>query len=471
MSEFHVVTVGWGRAMVEGLWAGIAARSQARFSHVIHPAVAAADWKQARGDGIRFFRETAWSGLPAADPALLASLERDGVPTIHNMILGDRVVSRQPYEDARRYATFVAARLLALFGELRPSVVVGGFDALHSGLALAVARRLGIPWRAFHFSVLPPGLACFCDGMNPAARVTMAQRPRDELRALAKSTLAKFEDRTLRAAAYVAPTRSPRRALAMLPRRAGSLLRTLKRSREREFARFTDPAPRYDAVAALRSLMRLRRANRSLEQVEALATPPAGPFVLFGLHMQPESSIDVWAPFFSNQMWVIELLSRSIPASHRLLVKIHKSDVSNHDRAALERMRSLPGVELVRPFADSREFLEKADLVVAIQGTLGLEAALLGKPVIMLGESPVGAFPTAVRAGALADLPGLVRSQLALARPSRERIEEAFADYLAPFMPAGPNHWGVPRSEAELEGFARMFDVLREHLAGQDPAC
>jgi hypothetical protein len=464
VSEFHVVTVGWGRQLIDGLWADIAVRSQARFSHVVHPAVSAAEWKGARTAGIRFFREAVWSGLPAADTALLASLERDGVPTIHNMILGDRVVSRLPYEDARRYATFIAGRLLTLFGEMRPSVVIGGFDSLHSGLALAVSRRLGIPWRALHFSVLPPGLACFCDGMNPAARVTMAPRPREELRTMARSALAEFEDRKLRAAAYIAPARSPVRSFAMLPQRAGSLLRTLRRSRERDFARFTDPAPRYDAIAALRSLRRLGRANRALDEVETLATPPAAPFVLFALHMQPESSIDVWAPFFSNQMWVVELLSRSIPASHRLLVKIHKSDVSNHDRPALERMRMFPGVELVRPFVDSREFVEKADLVVAIQGTIGLEAALLGKPVIMLGESPVTVFPTAVRAGALAELPGLVRSQIARPRASRGQVEEAFADYLAPFMPAGSNHWGKPKSEAELEGFARMFDALREHL-------
>jgi len=469
MSGFHVVTVGWVRTLIEGLWAGIAARSQARFSHVVHPAVSAADWTGARDAGIRFFREAAWQGMPAADPALLASLEREGVPTIHNMILGDRVVSRLSYDDARRYAAFVAARLLALFGEMRPSVVVGGFDSLHGGLALAVSRRLGIPWRALHFSVLPAGLACFCDGMNPAARVTMAPRPREELLALARSTLAEFEHRRLRAAAYIAPARSPSLALAMLPLRAGSLMRILRRSREKDFVRFTDPAARYDAMAALHSFRRRSRANRALNEVETLATPPADPFVLYCLHLQPESSIDVWAPFFSNQMWVIELLSRSIPASHRLLVKIHKSDVSNHDRAALERMRALPGVELVRPFAESRDFVEKADLVVAVQGTIGLEAALLGKPVIMLGESPVAVFPTAVHAGALAELPGLVRSQIALARPSREQVEEAFADYLAPFMQAGTNHWDTPKTDAELEGFARMFDVLREHLPGQSP--
>ena len=59
----------------------------------------------------------------------------------------------------------------------------------------------------------------------------------------------------------------------------------------------------------------------------------------------------------------------------------------------MARMRSFPGVELVAPLADARSFIESADLVVAIQGTIGLEAALLGKPVIMLGESPGHAVP------------------------------------------------------------------------------
>lgn len=468
MSPFHVVTVGWPQVLIEELCADIAARSESRFSHIAHPRHTAGDWLGKSSNGaIRFFRDESHAILPVADPQFLASLEQAGVPTIHNMILGDRVVSRLAYDDAQRYATFLAKRLFELFGELRPAVVIGGFDSLHGGLALAVAKRLGLPWFAMHFSVIPPGQACFCDRLSPAARVQLAPRPRAELRAAAETSLRQFERRAIQAPAYVAPSRSLARTLSSLPSRAAALLRTIRRGRQREFAQFAEVRSRYDATAAIRQIWHSHRAHKAVAGAEAVAKPPAMPYVLFGLHMQPESSIDVWAPFFSNQMWVIELLARSIPPTHKLLVKIHKSDISSYPRALLDRMRSFPGVELVRPFADSRQFIENADLVVAIQGTMGLEAALLGRPVIMLGESPVGIFPSASQVGALTELPALVRAKLAQALPRRDEIVEAYASYLAPFMPASHNDWRTRKSDAEVEGFVRLFDALRRYLAGR----
>jgi hypothetical protein len=466
MSRFHVVTVGWPQILIEGLCAGIAARSIAQFSYIAHPRHAACDWTGGPAAGrIHFFRQTRRKDLPPADSMLLASLEQEGVPTMHNMILGDRVVCRLDYSDVARYATFIAKRLSDLYDELQPSVVIGGFDSLHGGLALAVAKRKDIPWFALHFSVIPPGLACLCDRMSPASRVQVKFQPRAELLALADSSLRQFESRSIKAHAYIAPPRSLRRAMFNFPSRLASLVRTIRMGRDRDFARFTEVETRYDVKAALRQIRRSQRAHAAAADVDAIAAPPASPYVLFGLHMQPESSIDVWAPFVSNQMWVIELLSRSIPPTHKLLVKIHKSDISNYSRSAFDRMRAFPGVELVRPTADSRDFIEKADLVVAIQGTMGLEAALLGRPVIMLGDSPVTVFPNAARMGAPDELPALVRRQLGQPQLRREEIIEAYASYLAPFLPASHNDWTRNVSGQEIESYVRLFEELEQYLA------
>ena len=210
-------------------------------------------------------------------------------------------------------------------------------------------------------------------------------------------------------------------------------------------------------IAAVRHLHRARAAVKALSRTKTMAVPPATPFVFFGLHMQPESSIDVWAPFFSNQHWVIELLSRSIPPSHKLLVKIHKSDAANYSLEQLNRMKSLPGVELVPPFVDSRAFVEAADLVVAIQGTIGLEAALLGIPVIMLGDSPVTLFPSATRIGRISDLPQLVRQKLKEPRPARSEIVNAYVSYLSPYLPASYNDWSVEQTAEEVDAYVELF--------------
>ena len=463
---FNVVTVGWDRRLVERLYDPIAARGAAGFFHVMPPRYVRHEWPDLAGRAdLRFFRDRLQQPIGDADPQLLASLERPDLPTVHNMIMGDRIVSKIDPADAMRYATFLARRLIDLYRELRADVIIGSFDALHGGIALAVARHLNIPWFALNFSVIPAGLVCFCDRMSPAARVQLGARPIDELRAHAETALKEFESRKLQAPAYLAPSRpSLSRRLSGLPARLSSTLRTFRRARQREHLQFTEGRARYSVTAAMALLRGRDRARQAIEEVPTLAAPAGSPYVLFGLHFQPESSIDVWAPFFSNQMWVIELLSRSIPASHKLFVKIHKSDVANHSRAQLERMRSFPGVELVRPFADTRRLIEGADLIIGIQGTMGLEAALLGKPVIMLGESPVAMFPSATRVGEITELPQLIRRKLAEPAPERGRIVDAYAAYLAPFMPASHNDWNLELSEQAIERFALCFDALRQHL-------
>ncbi|MEX0734723.1 MAG: hypothetical protein WD944_02685 [Steroidobacteraceae bacterium] len=467
MSALHVLTVGWDQVLVDGLCTPIAAKSRHRFSHILHPRHSALEFRGRPDQGLHFFRESPRDAIPEADYELLRSLEAEGVPTVHNMVLGDRVVSALEYREALGYATFLARRLAELFDELKPSVVISGFDGIHAGIALAVAKQMGVPWFALNFSVIPPGLACLCDGMSPAARVQLpAAGDAGELRAFAEASLLRFESGTLHAPAYVdSHSSSIAGKLGRIPGRMTALVRTIRNSQQRDILRFTDTPGRVSVSAAVRSIRRAAAARKAVSTSVALATPPSSRYILFGLHMQPESSIDVWAPFFSNQMWVIELLSRSIPPSHQLLVKIHKSDLTNYSGDQYEQMQALPGVKLVRPFVDSRTFIDRADLVVSIQGTMGLEAALLGKPVIMLGDSPVTKFPSASSIREIQDLPELIRRKFSEPPPTREQIVQAYASYLAPFAPASHNDWRLKIGEREIEGYVRLFDRLQSYLA------
>jgi hypothetical protein len=467
--DFHIVTVGWIPSLIAKLADPVAAKSSQRFSHIVHPRHTAADYPgdPARAD-IRFFRPSPCVPLAEVDRDLLASLERNGVPSIHNMILGDRVVAKLDYEEALGYATFLARRLVDFYQELKPDAVIIGFDAIHAGIALAVARSRDIPVYALHFSVIPAGMACFCDRMSPAARIVVKGPDPDALRVLAERSLDRFLKRETQARAYLAPPPRSLLGKAMsLPARLRATARTLRNDRKRAMIKFTDGRNQYSVGGVLKTYWNKASSRTAIERVPTLSAPPDQPFVLFGLHMQPESSIDVWAPFFSNQMWVIELLARSVPPTHKLLVKIHKSDAANYSLAKLKQMLALPGVELVAPFSDSRQFLERTDLLVAIQGTMGLEAALLGKPVIMLGDSPVTLFPSASGVAGLRELPGLVRAKLAQRQPDREEIVAAFVRYLEPFLPASDNFWDQERTGVEIDGYVDMFAALEDYLRGR----
>jgi hypothetical protein len=468
---FHFLTVGTSARMVRNLWDRIAARGGFRVSHLVHPTYDPTSWDRAVSPNrIYFFRDDIHMRMPSPDRELLESLERQDVPTIHNMIMSDRVVSKLAYDDALAYATLLARRLSELLREIKPSVVIGDFDALHSSLTLAVARQLNIPWFALHFSAIPSGEAAFCANLSPASTVLLEPRRKDALMNRAQEVLQHFEIGKARAPAYLPPKLlSPSFMFGHIPAQLRSVIQVLHRRRARQHRKYSDYANSYSVAALFREAYRLRVNLLGLgRQKDLLAAPPAGKrYAFFGLHMQPESSIDVFAHFFSNQVRVIELIARSLPPTHALLVKLHKSDVPNYSPLYLRRLARFPGLHVVAPHVDALEFIKKADLVFAIQGTIGLEAALLGKPVVMFGDSPTKVFPSVSTFGKAIDLPALVRAKLAEKRPERAKIVECFATYLAPFYPASSNDWYRVPSDSEIDGYAHLFALLARSMEAE----
>lgn len=465
-SNLHFVTVGTSRRLVRNLWDRIAVRGGFRASHIVHPTYDRRSWAEEQGPGdCHFFRDELRTQFPPPDTELLASLEGGEVPTVHNMILSDRVVSKLAYADALSYATFLTQRLFALYRQLNPSVVIGDFDALHSALGLGVARRLGIPWFALNFSTIPRSHVALCTGLTPATAVTLEPHRRVELRTYADEILRGFESRSIRAPAYLPPRLlSPKFMLEHAPKQLESLRQVMKRRRLRKYRRYSDYAKSYSLAAMFKEAFRLRKNLVLMRYRKLLMRADRGPYVFIGLHLQPEASIDVLAHFFSNQVRVVELISRSLPPTHSLLVKLHKSDVPNYSSEHLARFSRFPGVKLVSPYADTLELIKKADCVLAIQGTIGLEGALLGRPVIMFGDSPTLAFPSVSAFGKTTDLPQLLRAKFAEKPPQRDRIVEAFAAYLAPFYPASHNDWNEIPEDADIDKYVRLFRLMENHI-------
>jgi hypothetical protein len=467
---FHILTVGNFPVLVRELWNRIADAGHYRISHIAHPSYDRKTWPQAlRTESVHFFRDDLRTPIQAADRQLLASLEQDGIPTIHNMIVSDRVVSKLPHDEAVGYASFLTQRLFSLYEAIEPSVVIGSFDGIHGSLALAVARRAGVPWYAPIFTALPPGRAAFATDLTPARPLVFDAQRHASLLDEADSLLAAFENRKVNAAAYIPPNLfSASFIFGQIPTQLASLLRVLGRRRLTKFVKYTDYRNAYSVKALAAEAFRQRKNLWLLNRRSLPRKPPQSRFAFFGLHMQPESSIDVFAHFFSNQERVIELMARSLPPTHTLLVKLHKSDTLNYSKTSLARFTHFPGVELISPYADTFQFIKQADLVFSIQGTIGLEAALLGRPVIMFGDSPTKLFPSVSTIGKTTDLPALVRQKLAETPPSRADIVAAFAAYLSPYYPASHNDWSVRPTDAEIEDFVKLFEKLRTYHAESD---
>lgn len=120
--------------------------------------------------------------------------------------------------------------------------------------------------------------------------------------------------------------------------------------------------------------------------------PPIGEiakmdYVYYPLHYEPEASLNGVEPHFTNQMYAIELLSKSVPAGGHVLVKEHPAAVGNRPLHWMDAIAEFPRVKLVHPFENSIELIRHSMATATITGTAGLEAAILGKPVISLGPN------------------------------------------------------------------------------------
>jgi hypothetical protein len=93
-----------------------------------------------------------------------------------------------------------------------------------------------------------------------------------------------------------------------------------------------------------------------------------------------------------------------------LVVKEHFYMRGQRRLGFYRELRSIPNLRLV-PFAvPTNQLILDAELVSVISSTAGLEAALMGKPVLMFGDYPWDYAPTVHRADVATRLPQQIRS-------------------------------------------------------------
>ena len=459
-NHFNITSIGWDSGLIENMLDRIEQRSKLRFTHIVLTDIDARilNKKAYRSDVIPI-RKVRGDPLPPPDLELLASLEMPGVPTIHNMILGDRIVCNPPNSVALSYATLLAQRIRNILKAKKPDVVIGGFDSLHAGIGLAVCRSLNIPWVAMSFTTIPTGYLAFCDQLCPDATLQISRPINESLKHEATEALVAFESRRSQIPAYVS-AHSVGIIIKRLPEHLSEAIRRIIMLFNGSFDRFTTPSLKKTCSQYLRK----RRNTLLFPNKWLVRKPPAARFALFALHMQPESSIDAWAPFFSDQFHLIQQIVRAMPPNMQLLVKMHMSDADNYSRTQLRQLLQLPNVELVHPASSSRDFINQADLIFGIQGTICLESALLGKPVLMFGDSPYLHFPSVERIGRITDLSMQIRSVISRPEPSRDEILNAYIHYLSRYMPVRYNDWTKPLNDEDIKKFTSCFERLKNHI-------
>lgn len=135
-------------------------------------------------------------------------------------------------------------------------------------------------------------------------------------------------------------------------------------------------------------------------------------YVYMPLHLIPESTTFVKAPFYINELNIIEQVSKSLPIGWKLYVKEHQAMVGERDFSFYRAVKKLPNVKLVEFnfYSDPKPWIQNSKGVIAISGTGAYEAAMLGKKSIVFADVPFTLIEGVYHVRSFHELPSLIAS-------------------------------------------------------------
>lgn len=121
-------------------------------------------------------------------------------------------------------------------------------------------------------------------------------------------------------------------------------------------------------------------------------------YIVFFLHYQPERTSLPEGRDFAQQMKIILDIHLNLPKGFKLIVKEHPSMFRNNFNIRVrfpdfyKNISKLPNVSLASLSIESFDLIDKSNGVVTITGTVGVEALLRDKPVMVYGDAQFKKF-------------------------------------------------------------------------------
>lgn len=167
-----------------------------------------------------------------------------------------------------------------------------------------------------------------------------------------------------------------------------------------------------------RRLLRLARTT--------LADLDGRMFVYYPLHVEPETALQGLSPEYFYQLSAIAAISRDLPAGAVLGVKEAFGAVGRRPADFHRQIAEFKNVVLIDPAEPGIDCVRRAAATVTICGTAGLEAALMGKPVITFGRHNIyNVLPHVHVVGDESKLPQILHDAIFTPADTGRRIGDA----------------------------------------------
>ena len=126
--------------------------------------------------------------------------------------------------------------------------------------------------------------------------------------------------------------------------------------------------------------------NRRYFNIKLISELPKK-FIFYPMQYSPESSINIPAPYFIDQLKAIDAVRMSMPNDYQLVVKEHPAAISVRSSQLMKSLLYKSGVLVAKYDLNTQELIKKSQLVVSVTGSAAFEAFLYGKPSLVLAQT------------------------------------------------------------------------------------
>jgi hypothetical protein len=184
-------------------------------------------------------------------------------------------------------------------------------------------------------------------------------------------------------------------------------------------------------------------------------------YLLYPVHYQPEATTEIWAPYYSDQVFTIKSIARSIPFGYYLYVKEHSARPGSRPLRFYKEILKIPNVRLIEPLSSIYDLICHSKAVIVITSTTGLESIILNKPTIVFGNVFYNLYPYIYNVHDINNLPYLIKSAIDSKIDENDPLRLAFV-YLYSRMGYQSDIYATQLSDENIISFA---NELLDHIS------
>ncbi len=355
-----------------------------------------ADFLCVKGEGLQqSFEENLKAFKKSGRPAPRESVYRRSQEIIHRC----RLLRRLSFSRSLDYIVAMDQALLAIFDRVQPEVLVSlTVDNYVTDLIALICQERNIPYLGFVQTFMPDYFRLTVKGGFQRLREPEEHEVETVLQQLTA---------TRRPSHIVERFSSPRQVLF---RYLGKVVRSMGRALHYRLLLLTSGDRRnYHYLVSARA-----GPQFSLEMLKICKSPHLKDIprkgkdrIYLPLQYYPEATIDYWVPnprIIDYEQTLFQSLKILEDLGAQVLVKEHPTVLGLRRRGFYERISSFSCVQWVSPAENSVSIIESCDMSLIFTGTVGLEAAVRGKPVLHFGKPYYAQGPRFVYVEEPADL-------------------------------------------------------------------